>query len=792
MDAARQRIEQLHQRNPLALRLAELSCLAVRVEPTLLRELRHRFIPRADPSAELDLWFSPLVQTRSTTALVYDLEVLARLRDALAGDERRVEVYQATLDHFAGHPERTRLEITLNAQPVLDRQVDDAALEHWLAPLLADLRGGGSSALQAARWVLQAAPRWHPRVRATGSAWAAVMASSALLGGRRLVAGAAPRDADPARLAAALAEGSIGRRPLGVAMTRRRLRLLPAGEGTSGIEVAATSPAMLVVEIDGQPPQVVPGEPGTELPLPDVRSVVLRNLLGGRWRVEPGARAGQADEWANRPAHAAMGILRARARPDGGLTIDVSLTTAKGMTTRQAMLQPREVDNIRHRALARSEAVSLSDDPWQPMRVPDWPDMLASLVDADVIVLDADDAAASLPWEQLELRGEGMRDPQHLALRMLRARPPTDAEERATAPARDGLGRALVITNPGPRSVEALPERADEGRRLADALAQRTALKVERLDQPDPMRLLGALLSAPWRLLHVSARGLVGAAALASTSAPGIPLDDAGSRLGAAELRVLKQTPELVVLNLDNSGDAPIWGGLGPAERAALPAYALLQRGTPMLLATAGKTGRAASSAFVATFHDRLLAGETLLQAIVAARQQTRATFPGDDTWSRYQVWGDPDDRFSAARTRRDPRRVPPAAVLAISLDGGPPSTGFWTADGIAVSTGLTGAGVDEWTASDGEQSWRLTADNPAAADAEMASVVIIARPIAGNDTAAPSAALTLARGLPSQRPFDARLLARSERSFVDLEVRARAGRDARHIDLVLSHAGDS
>ena len=34
---------------------------------------------------------------------------------------------------------------------------------------------------------------------------------------------------------------------------------------------------MLVVEIEGRPPQVVTAEPGTQLPLPNVRAIVLRN-----------------------------------------------------------------------------------------------------------------------------------------------------------------------------------------------------------------------------------------------------------------------------------------------------------------------------------------------------------------------------------------------------------------------------------------------------------------------------------------------------------------------------------
>ena len=58
-----------------------------------------------------------------------------------------------------------------------------------LAPLLAALRQGGAAPQRVARWLLQAAPRWHPRVRDTAAAWSALLASSALLEGRRLILG---------------------------------------------------------------------------------------------------------------------------------------------------------------------------------------------------------------------------------------------------------------------------------------------------------------------------------------------------------------------------------------------------------------------------------------------------------------------------------------------------------------------------------------------------------------------------------------------------------------------------
>ena len=50
--------------NPDALRLGELVSLAARIEPELLRAVRLELTP-FDAAAEADLWFSPLVETRT-------------------------------------------------------------------------------------------------------------------------------------------------------------------------------------------------------------------------------------------------------------------------------------------------------------------------------------------------------------------------------------------------------------------------------------------------------------------------------------------------------------------------------------------------------------------------------------------------------------------------------------------------------------------------------------------------------------------------------------------------------
>jgi len=287
-DAVAARFDALRARNADALRLAELCAFAVRLEPALLRTVRQRFLPGTGPAAELDLWHSALVQARGAGAALVEPEALARLRDTLAADPQRRAVYEATLGCFDGGSAAAmqRFEIELNALPVLDAAVADAAIDQRFGTLLAALREGDAEALGAARWVLQAAPRWHPRVRATGSAWAALLAASALLEGRRLAGDTPPPALGGALLAQALPP-ILSKRRIGVVLETNRLVFLAPADGLSTVEVPNTAPALLLLEQGSLPVRVVEARAGTEIALVEsAGELVLRSLTGEGWRVE--------------------------------------------------------------------------------------------------------------------------------------------------------------------------------------------------------------------------------------------------------------------------------------------------------------------------------------------------------------------------------------------------------------------------------------------------------------------------------------------------------------------------
>ncbi len=62
----------------LAVTLARAVCLAVLVEPGLLRRARIALVPGASVGTESDLWFSPLVLTRNVTGIVLDPDAVDR------------------------------------------------------------------------------------------------------------------------------------------------------------------------------------------------------------------------------------------------------------------------------------------------------------------------------------------------------------------------------------------------------------------------------------------------------------------------------------------------------------------------------------------------------------------------------------------------------------------------------------------------------------------------------------------------------------------------------------------
>ena len=148
-------IAALETARPLAVRLAELVSLAVRIEPELLRKARLELLPGADAGTEADVWFSELVEVRNPVAVVFSPSVAEVLRGRLREEPERLAAAWAVVDvmHRTISPAvRTEEQLTWLA---LAGRYDEmrALLRSALATMLSPQRRG------LAAWAARAVPR---------------------------------------------------------------------------------------------------------------------------------------------------------------------------------------------------------------------------------------------------------------------------------------------------------------------------------------------------------------------------------------------------------------------------------------------------------------------------------------------------------------------------------------------------------------------------------------------------------------------------------------------------------
>jgi type VI secretion system protein ImpC len=272
----------LARSNPDALLLAELASIAVRIEPQLLRRLRLELLPHADASAEADLWFSELVESRTPSGIVLSPAVARLLRErlkrrptALESAWRIVESLHRDISPAVLTEERlTYLALAGKAEKMHE------LLRSAVATLLSPKRPG------LAGWAARALERLPDEVRVAEEA-------------QMLAFGASLRLGDPVA-----ADGGIGPGPLpdwipwlapgeietvtfGVALLEDAVELGPPGRARSHrIEIPKTSPIIVEVSWDDTPgrrtERVVLQPNATTLVEtgPGVSYVELRTVLG--------------------------------------------------------------------------------------------------------------------------------------------------------------------------------------------------------------------------------------------------------------------------------------------------------------------------------------------------------------------------------------------------------------------------------------------------------------------------------------------------------------------------------
>jgi hypothetical protein len=225
-----------------AVDLARAVCLAVMVEPGLLRRARHRLVPEATSGTESDLWFSPLVTTRNVTGIVLDPAVLAVLRDQLGEmPELALEARELITALHAGHPPAVRLEEEVIWTTVRLRDGATAAVDTLLRPAVKAMVVNPDGGRAMARWASQALRRLPDEVTRTEAAQ--------LLG-----VGTALRLGSAASVARLGLPGSVTWLAPAVPQTTVRVGLELAAEGLRFVDPSASE---LVVELPDTVPLLI-------------------------------------------------------------------------------------------------------------------------------------------------------------------------------------------------------------------------------------------------------------------------------------------------------------------------------------------------------------------------------------------------------------------------------------------------------------------------------------------------------------------------------------------------------
>jgi tetratricopeptide (TPR) repeat protein len=177
-DDATERIERMAHQNRQAVNLAQLLSFAVLIEPALLRAVRLEIMPRVDVSAEADLWFGPLVETRNRDGIVLLPRVAEKLREDIKDElaERSWRITERLHDYL---PPALRLEEKLNwlsTNPTGNSGEISKLLQSALNALIVQARD------DIANWAGRALPRLPQSVRGTQSAAMLAAASDLRLG----------------------------------------------------------------------------------------------------------------------------------------------------------------------------------------------------------------------------------------------------------------------------------------------------------------------------------------------------------------------------------------------------------------------------------------------------------------------------------------------------------------------------------------------------------------------------------------------------------------------------------
>jgi nucleoside phosphorylase len=182
---AQELIDDVRNIFPHAVSLATVVSLAVRVEPELLRTARLKLLPDVDVGAEADLWFSPLVQSENTLALVLFPEVEALLRQELAQNQTLLrDSWEVLKEVHKTLPPTIRLEeeiawLALSDDPDAVSKIEKL-LQQVIIAMVDERRRG------LAHWAVRALPRLPVMARTSQNAQIIALCASVYTGRRSI------------------------------------------------------------------------------------------------------------------------------------------------------------------------------------------------------------------------------------------------------------------------------------------------------------------------------------------------------------------------------------------------------------------------------------------------------------------------------------------------------------------------------------------------------------------------------------------------------------------------------
>jgi hypothetical protein len=173
-------IAALDAKNPQARELARLASIAVQIEPELLRRLRLQLLESADASAEADLWFSELVDSKSPNAMVLRSDVRAQLQQELAASAaNRDAAAKIIAEMHTGASEVVRIQEQVDALSLRNDANARADIDKLLQPIVRTLYETDHAGL--ARWAARAFAQFRPAAQTRPAAWSMMRAAAVQL-----------------------------------------------------------------------------------------------------------------------------------------------------------------------------------------------------------------------------------------------------------------------------------------------------------------------------------------------------------------------------------------------------------------------------------------------------------------------------------------------------------------------------------------------------------------------------------------------------------------------------------